>query len=472
MNSQVRASVRRKTTSDILSDVERTDIVATSGQKSGLRRFYERAATIPRLTSDDEYELSASIHRTKNQIISILSEIQALYMQYFESESRVEAEHRMLTSPELTDVERASTTECDDQHIHNISSILVALDCLSDMATEVRKHLDVIASEVFCHSDSNALAEFSSLIRPGMKEDVITRYITIGTDGRLYSSICILLRIAEQFQCGIDKILTTNTRCQRLLNDYYGFINRLVAPNLRLSIVLAKQWYIQSVPFDDLVQEGNLGLMKAADRYKAILGVNFSVYARWWIKAYVFAANRQLQRLIHAPKNRERAYREMLRVKFDLESSLGRAPTSTELSSRMSCSIDDIREITKFERTTTIDNSLCMYDKETDIDEYGTCIDACTYTLYSSIDRQTVRQKLNTLISKMPELHQDFMRLRWGLSDDIEPLSIKAAADRLGISISRARAIDTASLTHIRQCVADLPEVDKEGLYMHINDID
>jgi RNA polymerase primary sigma factor len=222
----------------------------------------------------------------------------------------------------------------------------------------------------------------------------------------------------------------------------------LVRCNLRLVVSIAKQYRNAGLPFPDLVQEGNIGLMQAVDRYDYHQGTRFSTYAVWWIRQTVLRAIANHSRLIRVPiPVNDKLYR-LYQVQQKLEAQLHRQPTSQELAEEMQLSPKAIRRLFKWDRHpvsldmpvgTEEDSRLADFvpdDRATPMDEM---IDA----------RLLQKDVQDVLVERLRPREQDILCMRFGL-DGSEPRTLAQVATKLGITRERVRQIEARALRRLR----------------------
>ena len=136
-------------------------------------------------------------------------------------------------------------------------------------------------------------------------------------------------------------------------------LNELINGNLRLVIKIAKKYASTQMPLLDLIQEGNIGLMAAAERFKSSFQVRFSTYACWWIKQYIIRSMQNKKRTIRLPSRKEILLSHLQKESFEFKLQNGRKPSSLEIAELLNTSLDEIRQILPFiQQPVSLDNTL------------------------------------------------------------------------------------------------------------------
>jgi RNA polymerase primary sigma factor len=226
---------------------------------------------------------------------------------------------------------------------------------------------------------------------------------------------------------------------------------RLVEANLRLVVKIARRYRHRGLPLADLVEEGNLGLLRAARKFRPDRGTRFSTYATWWIRQAVARALANQARTIRLPVHVELLLGRYLKEKDRLTQRLGRPPTLEEVARSLELSPEQLAELEELR--------LQPLSLETPIGEEG------RGTLSEVVPDQDSRPpdrlgallhgrgELAALLDDLPERERMVIRLRFGLGDE-EPLTLEAIGGRLGLSRERVRQLEEAGLKKLRALLA------------------
>jgi RNA polymerase primary sigma factor len=214
---------------------------------------------------------------------------------------------------------------------------------------------------------------------------------------------------------------------------------RLVEKNLRLVVSVAKKYRGYGVPFEDLIQEGNIGLMKAVDKYDPDRGWRFSTYATWWVRQAVGRAVSDKGRTIRLPVHMGEKMRKMARTYNGLSAELGREPTDEEVAGRLGWTAEKVREVkSAMPDAASLDKPLGSGEEAS---ELGSLVeDQASSEVSEAVVRDMEVGWLGEAISRLPERHQHVLVKRYGL-DEEETSTLAQLADELKVSKERVRQL-------------------------------
>jgi RNA polymerase primary sigma factor len=223
--------------------------------------------------------------------------------------------------------------------------------------------------------------------------------------------------------------------------------DHLVKANSRLVISMAKKYRGQGVPFLDLIQEGNVGLMKAADKFDFTRGFKFSTYATWWIRQAITRALANQGRTIRVPVHMSDRIRKLFAIAQAMEQDLGRRPTPLELSERMNVPEDKVRQMLRVARRSL---SLEKPVGEEQDSELGHFIeDESSPDPLEEASFQLLQNDLDDLLQCLTAREARILRLRYGLENG-QPHTLKEVGKKFNLTRERIRQIEQEALCKLR----------------------
>ena len=272
-----------------------------------------------------------------------------------------------------------------------------------------------------------------------LDDDVLTKDLTINDPVRMYLKEIgqiKLLSMEEELELS-DRILAGDEEAKRILAE----------ANLRLVVSIAKRYVGRGMLFLDLIQEGNIGLMKAVDKFDVGKGFKFSTYATWWIRQAITRAIADQARTIRVPVHMVETINKLARIQRQLTLELNREPTEEELAEKMHTSVDKIREIYKISQEPV---SLETPIGEEEDSQLGDFIkDERNVSPEEYATNEMLKDEISKVLLTLTEREEKVIRLRFGLEDG-KSRTLEEVGQLFGVTRERIRQIEAKALRKLR----------------------
>ncbi|MFZ0121039.1 MAG: RNA polymerase sigma factor [Pseudonocardiaceae bacterium] len=295
------------------------------------------------------------------------------------------------------------------------------------------------------------LSASADSVREYLKQIGKVALLTAEQEVALATRIEAGLYAAERLHRAADSTEKLSPQLRRdlgwIVGDGQRAKNHLLEANLRLVVSLAKRYTGRGLPFLDLIQEGNLGLIRAVEKFDYTKGFKFSTYATWWIRQAITRAMADQARTIRIPVHATEVINKLGRIHRELLGDLGREPTPEELASEMDITPDKVLELQHYAREPISLDQTLGDEGNSQLGDFIEDTDAVL--AIDAVSATLLQDQLQSVLATLTEREAGIVRLRYGLTDG-QPRTLEQISHVYGVTRERVRQIESKTMAKLR----------------------
>ncbi|MFZ0192495.1 MAG: RNA polymerase sigma factor RpoD [Streptosporangiaceae bacterium] len=295
-------------------------------------------------------------------------------------------------------------------------------------------------------ADASRRVATSDLVRIYLREIGRVPLLTAEDEVELAKSIEAGLFAEEKLGGGIPMLGAIHGDLELLVGEGVKAKQRLIEANLRLVVSIAKRYIGRGLVFLDLIQEGNLGLIRAVEKFDYTRGYKFSTYATWWIRQAITRAIADQARTIRVPVHMVETINKLARVQRQLHQELGREASACEVAAEMGLELERVAEIQRIAQE-PVSLQSPIGEEESDLGDFIEDADAVVPMEAAAFIM--LQDQLERVLDQLADREQRIIQLRFGLTDG-HPRTLEEVGREFGVTRERIRQIESKTLAKLR----------------------
>jgi RNA polymerase primary sigma factor len=418
---------------------EETERFPTEKTDNIIWAYLKDIGRISLLSSDEEYDIAKRIEDGERKIRSLLFEMPQAISELTELSSQIKKEAVNIVDIIKNIDEMNYTKKDEEQYKKKTVTLISSLKSLFEKREEMRRQI-VNLDEFTRKQTEKKLKTIEVKV-----EEILT---SLSLQKKVLEEITRKVEKRVRFldEQEAESVETNLSEMERVERELKVVKNRLIKANLRLVINIAKKYLNRGLSFLDLIQEGNMGLMKAAEKYDYQKGYKFSTYSTWWIRQAITRAIADYARTIRVPVHVLETMNKITKVTISLYQELGREPTLEEISAKAVLPLEKVRKIMKVSNE-PISIETPIGDDDSKLGDF--IADPKSPSPFEELVNISCKEEIDKVLSTLTPREEKVIRMRLGIGEKTD-YTLEEVGDVFGLTRERIRQIEAKALRKLK----------------------